>query len=129
MNAIRTCPSCGNPLPPDAPAGLCPVCLLKTDLAAEPASRGPVGRLTRTITVYPVTQGGSAEPASTLTVNPAAGLRVRYFGDYELQHEIARGGMGVVYRARQKSLNRVVAVKMILSGQLASEGDVARFRA
>jgi eukaryotic-like serine/threonine-protein kinase len=83
-----------------------------------PTSKTPVPHDCATVDLGPSRAG---QPDAT------APHRIRYFGDYEIVREIARGGMGVVFEALQMSLHRKVALKMILGGQLADEDAVRRF--
>src|SRR4029077_14722372 len=71
---------------------------------------------------------GRAQPPGARKMTARAARMITDFGDYELQEEIGRGGQGVVYRARQKSLNRIVALKVIGLGHWATEAHVKRFR-
>ncbi len=120
MSSARNCPTCGSPLSSEAPEGLCPKCLLQVGLGSTSL---PLG-MSKTREPSPSELAEMAQAEMTITRDP---FRVRYFGDYELQGEIARGGMGVVYRARQLSLDRPVALKMILPNKLDDDA-VKRFR-
>src|SRR6266566_2410740 len=109
MITHSTCPKCGASLSARAPEGLCAKCLLASIITAG-SDEIPAGD--------PQTPG-----ARPLQANDA-----KKFGDYELLREIARGGMGVVYAARHSRLDRLVALKLIASGELSSPDLVERFK-
>jgi TolB-like protein/Tfp pilus assembly protein PilF len=97
---LKICERCGAEIFPDEQEGLCVACLLETSLGTFGDDRDPER---------------AAEVPGEL-------------GDYELLEEIGRGGQGLVYRARQKSLNRIVALKVIGLGRWATKAHIKRFR-
>jgi tRNA A-37 threonylcarbamoyl transferase component Bud32 len=117
--------------PPDREAWLAQHPDLADDLRAFLAAHDRMAQVGAPLRALASAQHTVSEPPIPSPGETHAGVslgRVRYFGDYELLEEIARGGMGVVYKARQTSLQRVVALKMILRGELATGRDVARFK-
>ena len=97
---LRICKKCGTAILADEPEGLCAACVLETSLGMLHEG---------------VSEAGSSEMPDEL-------------GDYQLMEEIGCGGQGVVYRARQKSLNRIVALKVIGLGRWATKAHIKRFR-
>src|SRR6476661_6144314 len=124
IRVIRICRKCGAKIFSDAPEGLCAKCVLKTALMMPPDA--------------PVAARDDGGPAANVEANAAAAPHSKKaaravellgeLGDYQLLEEIGRGGQGVVFRARQKSLNRIVALKVIKLGEWASKAHVKRFR-
>ena len=71
---------------------------------------------------------GKLAPCLTAALTRVSLVAGSDFGDYELLQEIARGGMGIVFKARHKKLNRIVAIKMIIGGQYSTDDAIQRFQ-
>ncbi len=113
MSAV--CHECGVAVPADAHRAICPRCLLRQALKPDQAGEERIDR-------FPERSTPVGDP-DRLTAS-----HLQEMGDYILLEQLGHGGMGVIFKARQRTLDRLVALKLIRAGSGARPADIARFR-